>query len=171
MNALQSKLESLDVKFSADWLYLDTSEAGWMRDKWSVTIECNGKSYTDFYYMGLGHRTLCFGITQERGSYRYYSQGKGVWAKNDVEACEKGMLLVPKSKDKEYPKAWEIVYSWLGDAQCDMSFEEWANEFGYSDDSIKARDIYMHFQRIRSALRSIFGDATIAELQEAAQDC
>jgi len=183
MNALESLLVDRGVKFTATHVGLVENDdlnqkKSWLHDEWRVTIELNGKSYSDKYMTGIGHRKLAFGVKNEGRKYYTIS---GVVAFSDKEACEKNLLLVPhihlnndgtiRKEDKGYPKAWEVVCAWLGDANCDMSFESWASEYGYNSDSISYREIYLHCQRIRDGIRRVFGDAMLAELHEAAQDC
>jgi hypothetical protein len=50
------------------------------------------------------------------------------------------------------------------------SFEAWANEFGYSSDSIKAKAIYDDCLKQALILRNAFSDADLKKLQDAARE-
>ena len=69
------------------------------------------------------------------------------------------------------PSAAEVLYGLLLNAEAgDMSFYEWCGEFGYSDDSIKALNIYKQCEETARALKKVFTHDQMAELREALQD-
>ncbi len=74
---------------------------------------------------------------------------------------------------KVSPKLADVVHSLLLDgspAFDGLSFEDWASEYGYSDDSIKAKEAYDTCLQTGLALRRAFNEADLAQLREAFQD-
>ena len=67
-------------------------------------------------------------------------------------AAELGWI-VPRT-----PSAADVIYSLVSDANgCDQPFNDWCADFGYSNDSIKARDTYFACQKTRVDLLRMFG--------------
>ncbi len=58
------------------------------------------------------------------------------------------------NRNKVRPPLADVIYSLLSDASgADETFSDWCGNYGYSDDSIKAREIYDTCRDIASALR------------------
>jgi hypothetical protein len=70
------------------------------------------------------------------------------------------------------PTVDEVLYSLYMDSDVlnYRSFSEWAGEFGYDVDSIKAREIYDACQKIAVVFDSMFSKQQKEELQELLQD-
>lgn len=63
----------------------------------------------------------------------------------------------------------DILYSIMLDSSADldaMTFKDWSSEYGHSDDSIKARDIYDIFCVTGRNIRAAFSADEIKELRE-----
>lgn len=55
------------------------------------------------------------------------------------------------------PKVADVLYSLFNDAQAsDLNFHDWCDEYGYSDDSIKAMNTYKQCLEIATYLRKHF---------------
>lgn len=162
--------ESLGIKLAATHigLVLEKKKAfptdkvqGWSHDEFSVSLSYSGKGFDSSYKMGLGHRKLVHGATKERGGgYFYASQFK-----NAEEALKSDWLkIVP-------PTVADVMYCFLNDASgAEQSFKNWCEDFGYSDDSIKAWESYRACQETRDALIRMFGKEIFEQLVEACQD-
>lgn len=69
------------------------------------------------------------------------------------------------------PTVADVLYSLFMDANAaDESFSDWCDNFGYSDDSIKALNTYKACCDIAKHLRQQFDPETRAKIQAAIQD-
>lgn len=65
----------------------------------------------------------------------------------------------------------DVLHSLILDSSAnEMSFDDWCLEYGYSSDSIKARDTYDACQRNTDKLCRIFPRKTLEALRETLQD-
>jgi hypothetical protein len=74
---------------------------------------------------------------------------------------------------KVKPKADDVVYCLLTDSRAyddGLSFSEWAGDYGFSDDSIIAKENYDACMEIGRALTNALGHEKLAELREAFED-
>lgn len=68
------------------------------------------------------------------------------------------------------PTAASVLYSLTMDDPDGESFEDWANNFGYDSDSIKALETYKSCVRIGEELRRFFTDEQLNNIRELLQD-
>lgn len=70
------------------------------------------------------------------------------------------------------PKNVDMICCVLRDAEVIdyRNFDDWASEFGYNPDSIKAKATYDECMREALELRALLGDALMAELRNELQD-
>lgn len=70
------------------------------------------------------------------------------------------------------PEAADVVWSLVLDADVlnYRGFSDWAGNFGYDDDSIKAKSLYDACMEIALQLRGAIGEAGMEKLAEAGQD-
>ena len=69
------------------------------------------------------------------------------------------------------PVAADVLHSLLLDASaCEMSFSDWAGDYGYSDDSIDALNVYRKCCAIGKDLRKVFDAKTRQAISDALQD-
>lgn len=120
----------------------DEDRTSWGSSKfmsWNVELCGNGQKLKTPYRQGCGH---CPGYKQ---CDRTISQDELI--KFEIETGYAGKVLVSgqimKSKKIELDIV-DVVWSVCTDVQtvADCTFGDWSNEFGYSDDSIRARKIY-----------------------------
>ena len=70
------------------------------------------------------------------------------------------------------PTVADVLYSLFSDASAaDENFSDWCSTYGYSDDSIKALNIYKACTDIAANLRRQFDPATRAQIQSVIQEC
>ncbi len=93
-----------------------------------------------------------------------------------VTLCEEGRVVVYGPRGVAAIKAItptveDVLACLLREAQStDVCFKEWAENFGYSDDSIRAFNIYNECLRTAMTLRQVLGATRLASLYEAAFD-
>lgn len=69
------------------------------------------------------------------------------------------------------PKVADVLHSMILDASAaDDNFHDWCANFGYSDDSIKAMNIYKACLETAQALRKHFSPDTLRQVRELLQD-
>lgn len=69
------------------------------------------------------------------------------------------------------PKAADVLYSLLLDSEaCNESFNDWCDNFGYSNDSLKAINTYQQCCKIGEDMRKVFSPDQMATLRELLQD-
>lgn len=106
--------------------------------EWIVTI--NDQSFS--YYTGLGHREAQTFTKVEFDRLKY---------KNLTDAGVQELLKISKPTP---PKLDDVLHSLVMDADaCEMSFDEWCDNFGSSTDSRKALETYLACQENTGKLR------------------
>jgi hypothetical protein len=130
--------------------------AGWWHYEWDIEIEYQGRTMMlRSYKAGLAH-----GEASTQGPWRMkegYSRFKLGWLPFDHKCWAESPLRFFESRipsyQKEYvqylrgvvPTVQDIVYCLGMDARGILDapiFEEWAQEYGYDTDSIKAKEIF-----------------------------
>lgn len=144
---------------------------------WRVTVKLDGRDVvTDVdYSQGYGH---CPADKKTFNSPAYNPSSEKL---NAIRyECETGRVYTsrfndprrPTGKMIDSPPLTDIMNSLLLDASAldSRDFADWASEFGYSDDSIKARDTYLACMDTATKLRKAFGAQRIEELRELFRD-
>jgi len=138
---------------------------------WSVTINRQGKvGYTTKYHKGAAHRRWLskdshrFNIfcNQSRGLFKDYRILKG---KRIPQIINKLSVYMAEALDHYTepapPTIDEVIYCLLLDAggvRHGQAFTEWAANYGYDDDSIKAKSCFEACRDIWSALVRLNAD-------------
>lgn len=121
-------------------------EGKWTHDLWSVRIVKGGKSDSFSFRMGLGHRAT----VRKPGSVLIQAR----------DAENRFMWAVP-------PKPADFFHSACLDATAvDTSFHFWCDDYGFSDDSIEALDIYRACCDIGLRLNDLLGSGTMRTIRE-----
>lgn len=130
---------------------------GWQCDGWCITFTRAKISESFDYFTGLGHRkpTKC-AMLQTGAKYPKNSVGYADWVKQYVRP-------VP-------PDIAGVLHSLISDSGAVTCFIDWANDYGYDSDSIKALAIYNACCINAKRLQQIFSRATLDELSELVQD-
>lgn len=69
------------------------------------------------------------------------------------------------------PEVAGVMHCLLMDAEAiDLSFKDWCDTFGYSDDSLKALDTYRQCCETAVQLRKVFSTSDMAKMREALID-
>jgi hypothetical protein len=69
------------------------------------------------------------------------------------------------------PKAADVLHSLVLDSEADgMSFRDWCDNYGYSDDSLNALETYRHCCDTAQKLRATFKPDVLAAIRDAVQD-
>lgn len=139
------------------WQYTgEQKRDNWVCDAWQATIT-NGKNKQEFdYYTGPGHRKL---FKKAYGWERPTNQREKQW-------------FFEQNSQPVEPVAAGLIHSLIldGDA-CNYSFEEWASNFGYEEDSRKALETYLQCQKVGGQLRRIIGNnELLSSLSDALQE-
>ena len=111
--------------------------------------------------------------------YDYTTKWIGFIVKDDDWPCDQWLVTIEGEKFDYYtgighkaipPELDDVLYSLVLDSEAlEEPFESWALNFGYSDDSIKAKEIYEACQKNAFKLKAILGVA-FEEAREAFQD-
>lgn len=156
---LQQACEAAGITITSLHLYLDWSEdPKFPRDRWSCTLEYQGKKETFDYFTGIGHRVPAFGVKQE-GLRKWVRTSTGDVAFGDKQAIEKGWLILKTVKGKVVgPSVADVVSSLLIDFDaCKSTFDDWCSNLGMDKDSLKALNTYIACQRNGSRLAKLLG--------------
>lgn len=176
--AVDAYLNELGVTYRADFVPFSTSRNRDNKDKslnWVVSLGREGqKSFVTDYMQGIGHLP---GYKQlwGRPSYdeRQEQKARIEWGAEKGRHCRMGLgghayggAPLPQ------PAAAEVLHCLLLDASVldYRTFEEWAREFGYGEDSRKAEAIYKACIAQAVGLRAILSDDEQAHLRELLQD-
>lgn len=127
---------------------------------WAITLTHQGKRAVTEYTKGAAHRHWRNRMTTPMLTafwQRYIQRGERVQSMlpdlKDPEDCQKGMQQHQRQVFTEYamltkadpPTLDEVMYSLVMDASSvryGQSFDDFCQEFGYSNDSISARENY-----------------------------
>lgn len=160
MNAteIRSKIDEIlsaaQVVFSVAYTG-ETKRDDWQCDAWRVKFTAGKQVFESDYFTGLGHRKVKAGAPSDKGRANtlYREQWDRAWLK-------------PQS-----PKAADVLHSLALDAEADnMSFRDWCANFGYSDDSIDALEIYRQCCKTAEKLHTVFKPDTLVAIREAVQE-
>ena len=144
---LSSALKALPIKLTAKHVALE-KEGDWHHDKWSITLEFEGRIMTTSYSTGIGHRVATPGTEK---IWNGYSTPEGNMSAE--KAALRGF-----SKPGKVDLA-DVVSSLILDSSAlDDSFEDWASNLGYDADSRKALATYLACQKHGAAARRLLGE-------------
>ena len=123
-----------------------TDNLGTFIAKYGITCRC----MRDFY-----HRNLEDGDVRHNDRYRRHYRA--------VLSCDGRRLAVPftmGSATEGAPTTRDVLACLILDAQGanGKTFEEWANEYGYDDDSRRAEKVYNECKRTICRLCTLLGD-------------
>jgi hypothetical protein len=166
--SVASMLEKFGVTMTAVYKGVKANALGGKTemDSWSVAFsKSDGREvFEEFdYYTGTGHRS------------KVEDSAAGRFAAQHLKGASRNSLAW-ESLRKQYckpvaPHAAAVLQCLLMDTEASStSFHNWCDEFGYDDDSIKARETYDACQENSDKLHRIFAHAQIEELREALQD-
>lgn len=147
-------LRQFKVSFSVRYVGA-TKRDDWECDSWRFTFSKGRAVYDGDYFTGLGHRK------DKLGRKNPYPFSRSI----EAEDWNK-QFLKPVA-----PLAADILYSLLLDAgAADESFDDWCDNYGEDNDSIKAFNVYRACCETAGHLRRIFNREELTALQEAVRD-
>lgn len=171
--AVADYLKSIGATFELVLAQIDHDRDDWKSDKWLAII--NGESWE--YYTGIGHRYAPFKALGRPFRDRCELIGGNI---GDLCKDTKELRRNPKKNSihsEKYAKTVPptqagVLYSLLLDADCaaGISFNEFCDNLGYDNDSMKAHRIYFACQDTGDRLSKIFNRKQIAKLQELLED-
>ena len=137
---------------------------------WKVTLVKDGRDIlTIDYSAGCGHcpsykQMARWTLDYTRLIVFETEHGKAAHCPNGFSFIKGGKPIMPKPMD--------VIHSLMTD--CDVldygTFEQWARNFGYDEDSRKAESIYRACLETALQIRSGLGETAMRELQEASRD-
>lgn len=154
-NKVSELLASAKITYSARYVGETVRDDKWKCDAWRVSFTpANGRGMETDYFTGLGLRKAPAGM---RPQYPANTTGRIEWERR---------WLKPQQ-----PTAADVLHSLVLDAEADyMSFRDWCDNFGYSDDSLQALDCYRACCETAVKLRTVFRPETLAAIREAVQE-
>lgn len=185
MNEIDKKvaeyLETLGVSVQVVFLY-SVPAPEWPHDKWKIIFNRFPKPIQDFEYStGIGHRIDCT-IRNQRGLPTGTSISSSKKIKKIRELREaakelklKGDTVVTLEQSPLITTGLvtqaEVLYSVISDIDCALeTFQDFCDNMGLNEDSIKDRETYFACQKNGTKLRSIFSGSEVEHLRELLQD-
>ena len=124
-----------------------------MVDQWRVSLSSKAGYWSTNYYTGTGLRR------EVKGS-------RSAYVKTSKIVGNKWVTAEPVK-----PKVADVLYSLTNDADAaDYNFHDWCDNFGYSNDSIKALNTYRECLEIGVALRKHLSPETLKKVRELLSD-
>jgi hypothetical protein len=134
---------------------LDGIPKGWICDHWVVT----GNGFRSDYYTGAGFRAK-LPITDESP---YSSKLINDAHLDRLIDREESIKIIELTSRPTAPDLDDWLFSVVEDAEAaEMTFEDWAREFGYDTDSRKALEVFLACQAQIKILRALQIDPATA---------
>lgn len=145
-------------------------DAEWEHDAWSVSFRHPNKMIVFPFKTGIGLRAEP--TAQARNMAKYQFPGL---TKNDIDRRtswgKRYLAYLESLRKPKAPTAASVLHCLLLDAGArDQSFMDWASDYGYDTDSIKALGIYNECCETSKKLSTIFNRDLQAKLRDALQD-
>ena len=141
-----------EFEFSTTHVGTFLTDELWVHDKWIVVIE--GQDFE--YSTGIGHREAKSTFRLDKEAFQKI--------KNKTPKKEKANLLlyIDELKKVSKPKPLnidDVLYSLILDSQAGAeSFDDFCDNFGYNNDSIKVDEIYKACQKNSKKLKTFITD-------------
>lgn len=150
---------ALPIKVDYVGKAVDTDDGcEWPHFLWNVTISYKSGFWAFPYKCGMGHIEKKPGaLPMPNPPYR-----KGTIAYAEWEA---------RNTRPKKPSNSDIMYSILTDAEAgNLSFNEWCDNYGYSNDSVKAFNTYQTCCEYAVFIRKVFTSEQVSAMQKALED-
>jgi hypothetical protein len=146
----------------------------WQSLNWRVTLERNGRPVLESdYSQGVAY---CPASKAPAARFPINADRQRAIALE----IESGRVAKPDFGGRPYQSRQAIPAPELADVLCSLvmdgeaieyaNFAQWADELGYSPDSISAESTYRECLAIGLALRSAIGESALAKLQDSARE-
>lgn len=151
-----STILNKEFDFTVNYLGLFLTDDLWVHNKYIVIIE--GQDFE--YSTGIGHRIA------KTESRLCKDEFKKVMNKNPQKTKSNLLLYIDELKAVSKPKPLnidDVLYSLILDAQSGAeSFEDFCDNFGYNEDSIKHNEIYKACQKNAKKVKTFIKDLETA---------
>lgn len=163
--AVAKFLEDNNIVYKSVYLLDCSKDSEWQHDLFNVSLIKGSKLINTEFKTGLGHRVL----KAKRGTVTSLA---AKYSKELKKAnIEKGLHKVEGACFAVSPSAASVLHSLLLDSDCGHElFEDFCDNFGYDQDSIKSLEIYKACQKIAKQLNSLFTQKQIEDLRELLED-
>lgn len=150
MSELQEKLDDLKVEITSKFNGV-VMQDGRQCFAWLVTLKRDRAEVTVDFYTGIGCTKRKVSEKDLRklkdGTWEVYVMDRWVSMQEAISRAR----VVPAP-----PKSADVLNCMFGSA-CDEDFSEWCANFGYSDDSIKAKRTYDKCQELERKAKRLLG--------------
>ena len=175
--AVVEYLKSIGVKYNPIITSVNnTSSDGWERDSFRIMFDRDDKSFDTEYHSGTGHRMVSpvYSIGMKIKAHLKAIDVKPVADVTFKRAGDKYNHYKPGdtvSMVTVVPNQASVLYSLLmdGDSGYEL-FDDFCDNYGYDNDSIKAHNIYEACQKIAGKMRKFFSTEERNKLQELLED-
>jgi len=155
---LEAEIEARGLTVIGRFIRWSRTGESTLQLNWDVDVLHHGRRiYSTRYRAGVAHCPS-------------YSCTSGI---TRMEACQKECEtgMAPNGTPIPLDPA-DVIHALVTDAQARhaASFEDWADEYGYSSDSRKAEKMYNECCSIATALVEALGEEGLAALEDAARD-
>lgn len=148
-------LQSNGFTFEARYVGETVRDNDWQCDEWRVSLMKGKTKFETPFYTGFGHRKQVQAMPTP--PYRKGTLAYEQWAKSAFKP--------------QAPHAADVMHSLLLDGEAiNESFTDWADNYGYDSDSIKALRTYEQCCATGKELRKLFTHAELETLREMMQD-
>ncbi len=161
-NRLQERLDEIGVTSTARYCGIVLKDRDWYCYHWETSLHADGRGIKINYYMGFGH--IAEKGVQVSGAKGAFVALLADGTRRPLDAAIAERLVTPTA-----PSSSLIVEAVLSAGALDLTFEDWAEEFGLSSDSIKAKNAYEESARDEALLRFLLPEHW-EELRELARD-
>lgn len=154
--AVDDFLADIGVEYSAA-LIGQTRREDWDCDAWKVTFRKDGKDITQDYYTGLGHRQSADKMPPDIARLGPRILARVEWERRYIKPVT--------------PTAASVLHCLLLDSQAaHESFNDWCDNFGYDNDSMKAFQTYQACCETGKKLSQVFTSNQLNILSELLED-
>ena len=144
----------------------------WNADLWRVSFTKGGKTFSTDFKTGLGHRMAATGFTSLGANLQQYRDA--VKAVTGLERVLAETNATDKNSRKLYviaPTQASVLYCLLADASmAEDGFSDFCANCGYDTDSRKALEMFLEIDKQAQAMKQVFSNDTIEQLNVLLED-
>ena len=175
--AIANFLKDNNIIFKSTYLLDNSKDEEWQHDLFNVTFTNGNKLINTEFKTGLGHRVL----KAKKGAItslapKYNKELLKVGIDKGLTLIEDDFVLNNGWTKSKYiggscfavsPTAASVLYSLIVDHDCAYDlFEDFCDNCGHDQDSIKALEIYKACQKNAKQLNSLFSNAQLNTIRE-----
>ena len=186
-------LEAMQIEYSAEFVPFSQSRNKDNKDKslnWTVTLKRHNVTLTTDYMQGIAHhpfykqtwgklskeqqmKQMAIEHSAENGSlYRFFGNLYNNYLPAYIKRKDRKEGESLRTQRLPKPDLKDVLHSLILDSNVLQhdSFESWAGEFGYDEDSREAKKIYQACLKIALKINQMFTTEEREQLQEFYQD-